>query len=298
VDVPAPRSPRQDGMAVLMTDQSRDSFIRASLGSRAHVRLLYQRCAEARTQSLPGQDYARLVATAEGDTICFCVCDGVGSSYRGDFAARFLAEHVVAWLCELSRLPEQVEPLASTLREELARWAKEAQNTLLTQALPAAATGLVAEVLHELREEYGGEAVFLAGRMTSPHVPFLPWGNEACVEALFCSLGNVAGQVLAEGERSDLAASGDGNRWSSARSLRGHLRVWRQAPDHLERLIVYTEGARDLRPHLAVAGDAELRERAAALLATPGSDDVTILDIAWRSGAPKLGEVKGDHSRG
>lgn len=284
---------------VLETDQSGDGFARSALGPRASVRLLYQRCREARAQSSPGQDYARLIATDAGDSFCFCVCDGVGSSYRGDFAARFLARRVVAWLHGLPGIPDDPEEFRARLSADLARWAAEAQALLLAEALPPGATGLVGEVLRELRAEYGGEAVFLAGRVETTHAmaDVATVGTTADVEpqprAILCSLGNVAGRVLTAGAWGDLDPADDRNRWSSARALRGQLQVRLLAPARLDRLIVYTDGAQTLRQHLATASDAELRERAVALLAAPGSDDVTILDIAWRPPAGESEEQRG-----
>jgi hypothetical protein len=291
-----------DGQLVLATDQSRDSFVRTALGSHASARLLYQRCREAHEEALPGQDYARLAVAEGGERICFCVCDGVGSSYRGDFAARFLADHVIAWLCDLAPVPlemEQLDRLAMRLRERLVRWAEEAQETLMAEALPNGGTGIVGEVLQELRAEYGGETVFLAGRLdVIQRAEGRADTASAPMQAVFCSLGNVAGRVLADGAWMDLPTAHDSNRWSSARSLRGHLRLWNLAPERLDRLIVYTDGAQNLGHHVASAGDAELRERAASLLATPTSDDLTILDIAWLPKEQGSGEAGGGRSHG
>src|SRR5215813_12451163 len=95
------RSTDEDGL-LLETNQRKDTFIRTQLADNVSVRLFSMRCQEAQTQTLLNQDYACLVSQQDASSLCFCVCDGVGSSYRGDFAAHYLASHLLAWLQEMT----------------------------------------------------------------------------------------------------------------------------------------------------------------------------------------------------
>src|SRR5579872_1879110 len=116
VDANDTRTGTGERRILLVSDQSRDRLVRGSLGEGVTARLLYQRCREARTQNLPGQDYARALSAPAGNTLAFCVCDGVGSSYKGDFAAAFLAERLVDWLDRLESVPAATDTFAVRLR--------------------------------------------------------------------------------------------------------------------------------------------------------------------------------------
>jgi hypothetical protein len=279
---------------LLATDQMRDTFVEAALGPRAQVRLLTQRAGEAQTQALPNQDYALLRSIESGRSLSFCVCDGVGSSYKGDFAAAFLAGRLVDWLAALpppppappDEAPADEAPadearwdtpaLHTRLATALLAWSHAGQEELRRVALPAGANGLVREVLEELREEYGSETVFLAGRADRAD----PSG---ATHLLFCWMGNVTAQVFgATGRIAGLCvADDDRNRWSTARRLRGALQVVSGTVPALQRLIVHTDGADSLGSSLAALADGELRERIQQVRESAASDDITILDVRW-----------------
>lgn len=260
---------------LLVSDQSRDRLVRGPLGEGITARLLYQRCAEARMQNLAGQDYARALSAPTGNTLAFCVCDGVGSSYKGDFAAAFLGERLVSWLDGLDGVPTTDEPFAVRLRTRLAQWATEAQVELSTQPLPPETQPMVREVLEDLRGEYGSETVFFAGRIDrTPH--------SSVARAVFCWMGNVSAYLFTSAmEGMYIRPADDAVRWSTGRGLRGAPGVRLFTLDGLKRLLVHTDGCDNLSEELAFLSDAELRERCEALLAAPASDDMTMLDIRW-----------------
>lgn len=260
---------------LLVSDQSREKLARGSLGAGVTARLLYQRCREARTQNLPGQDYARALSAPAGNTLAFCVCDGVGSSYKGDFAAAFLAERLVDWLDRLESVPAATDTFAVRLRTRLAQWAAEARTELSTQAIPPDTAAMVREVLEDLRQEYGSEAVFFAGRID--RAP-----GSSTVRAVFCWMGNVSAYLFtAPMEGMYIRPADDSVRWSTGRGLRGEPGVRLLTLDGLERLLIHTDGCDTLSEELAFLSDDELLERCEALLAAPANDDITMLDIRW-----------------
>lgn len=260
---------------LLVSDQSRDRLVRGSLGEGVTARLLYQRCREARTQNLAGQDYVRALSAPAGTTLAFCVCDGVGSSYKGDYAAAFLAARLVDWLDGLDSVPDSTQTFSVRLRTRLAQWAAQAQAELSTQAIPPETAAMVREVLEELRGEYGSEAVFFAGRIDrTPGAP--------AVRAVFCWMGNISAYLFTSAtEGMYIRPDDDGVRWSTGRGLRGEPKVRVITLDGLERLLVHTDGCDTLSEEIAFLEDGELLERCEALLAAPASDDMTMLDIRW-----------------
>jgi hypothetical protein len=264
----------------------RDELLRAPMGNSGRARLLSQRCAEARAQDLPGQDVALLHFDSAARALSFCVADGVGSSYRGDVAASYFAERLVAWLDALDALDALATPLPAcepareALQRRLQEWAAPAQVELAALPIAAGTPGLVREVLEELRDTYGGETVFLAGRLLLPKPSTVT--NEQCVDALICWMGNVTLRYQsAGGDWMTPHADDDSARWSTLRGPRGVVNVRRLSLATPLRLIIHSDGADALSPEIARLGDDDLQTRAAALLATPTSDDVTILDLDW-----------------
>jgi hypothetical protein len=271
-----------EGDASLATDQTMDSFARLALGGGATVRLLYRRCHEARAQGLPGQDYAQLVSARHGTSLRFCVADGVGGSYKGDFAARFLSERLVSWLGGLDGIPGDEAATRERLAAALAEWAAPAQAALRGIAFPEGATGLVGEVLMELREGHGSEAVFVAGRVE--RALGADAGADALrARALLCWMGNVSAWLYtAAGDAVPLGQSGDDrDRWSTLRGPRGRLALRTLALPTLRRLIVHTDGLDGIGPAIARLDDAALGSEADRLLGLPTGDDAAVLDIAW-----------------
>ncbi|MBV9690300.1 MAG: protein phosphatase 2C domain-containing protein [Ktedonobacteraceae bacterium] len=269
----------------LESNQCVDTFVQISLDQSVTARLLSFRCQEAQAQSLPCQDYATVMSQPEGASICFCVCDGVGSSYKGDFAAAYLAKCLLGWLQKLAVLPHTSTKLLKTLRPYLDQWAHEAQMALLAQPIPPELPALVQEVLTDVRNTYGSETVFLCGRIDaiktrSPHL----LSRTKRVRVLFCWMGNVNGQVFTTGNRS--VATGekgnDYNRWSTARGRHGVVKARIFTFDTIKRLTIHTDGLDRIADELADLSDEALQTRVQQLLALPTSDDMTLLDLRWQ----------------
>ncbi|MEO7003320.1 MAG: hypothetical protein ABI274_16180 [Ktedonobacterales bacterium] len=297
----------------LRTHRQRESFTRMALGAQAPVvRALSMRCSEAQAQSLPNQDYAlvkllpmgeRGAAHAEGSTLCFCVCDGVGSSFKGDFAAAYLATQLVNWLAALQprRAPRRASAdtrtawreetpdaaLQTSLTHALNAWATEGQRQIMRLPLTAE-SAIVREALDDLRRDYGSETVFFAGRvdrfasndrgMAEREAEAEPtWRSQA----LLCWMGNVSAQVYSQsGEALPLPAMDDDRRrWSTGRGVRGEVEAHIYSLDALSRILIHTDGANPFSAQLAQFDDETLQREALRLLTLPSNDDITILDI-------------------
>jgi hypothetical protein len=273
-----------DDARIIETNQDEDTSVRLSPGSLAATRLVSMRCRESREQSLPCQDYAVLISNTQGTSFSLCVCDGVSGSYKGNFAARYVAGCLVAWLQKLPALPRRGEKLIRPLHKCLNQWVREAQQTLNDFAIAPDVPALVREVLAELRQSHGSETVFFCARIDL----VAPAASPVAARGVFLWMGNVAAQlftaadqVIELGEKEN-----DAPRWSTARGRRGSLSVRALALEHCERLIVYTDGLRTISDKLAVLDDAELDAEMHILLAQPTNDDMTVLDIQWlQSGA-------------
>lgn len=276
---------------ILETDQMRDNFVHGRLSQATHIRLLSLRCHEAQSQKLPNQDYARIIYRQDTTSLCFCVCDGVGSSYKGDFAAHYIATHLVDWLHNLSVLPPDASKLGSSLQDYLNTLAAPAQSELAQLPLPANIPPLVEEVLTELRTDYGSETVFLCGRLDydsdeARSTQSLLRGSGPWVgRAFFGWMGNVSCQLFTTPEHSIVlgdATDRDG-RWSTLRGCRGPLRIWSRPLSGLDRLLIYTDGFGEPGSPLFNVGDDEWSEQVRQLFSLPAQDDITALALHWQS---------------
>lgn len=265
------------------SDPLYDHFIHLAPAPSVSGRLLYARSREAHARSLPGQDYALVSGRADGSSVTFCVADGVGSSYYGGFAASYLSRRLVPWLQALAHIPPECADICSMLTAELDEWAAAGQRDLPPVPETVEGGALVREVLEGLRDEYGSETVFLAGRLDLGDNATDGAGVAPEVTLLLCWMGNVTATLYhrATARSQVVAADGDDARWSTGRHLRGALRMVTYQVDAFDRLIVHTDGAASLSSHIDTLPDDALQRRAAGLRGLPASDDLTILDLVW-----------------
>lgn len=275
---------QRDLSLILESDQQEDTFMQQPIGQTVTARLLSYRCSEAQIRALPCQDYARIASNREGTSLCFCVCDGVGNSFRGNIAARSLAVYLVDWLQQLAGIPRRPSRLLKELQLQFDQWAREIQGEIQQMEMPDEIPALVREVLEELRGTYGSETVFLCGRIDSREVSSSPFRSQSPqVWALFMWMGNVIAKVCASSGKSIALGDtqNDYHRWSTARGQHGLVKARIFASDSLVRLIVYTDGLEGIEGKLMALSDDELQIEARHLLTLPVNDDVTVLDLQW-----------------
>lgn len=261
------------------TRRDADTLMHTTMNNILSLRLASVRSGESQAQALTNQDYVQVSMRKDDATLCFCVCDGVGSSYRGDIAAHYLGTLLVRWLQTLPVANQSAERITAQLRSNLEAWACEAQRNLLQLApLPQAPT-LVREALGELCATHGSETVFLGGVLTQ--CPTLEPAGEQPVQAFFCWMGNVAARLFPSATRMiALGGTMDGG-WSTARGIRGRLVTRFMELPAIERLIIYTDGLSTIEHRLAELNEEMLQECVQQLLQLPGSDDMTMLDLEW-----------------
>jgi hypothetical protein len=284
----SPSNVEDSSSLAIESDPGTDTRVRQIFGRAASMRLLSFRAQEAHAQALPCQDFAMFTCDRQGTSICFCVCDGVGSSFKGDFAAQYLAVSLVNWLQKLTNIPRRPAKLLKKLQPQMDEWAREAQSLLTCSELPQALPPLVREVLDELRATYGSETVFLCGRidMEGESQP-AEESYRGSAKALFYWMGNVTARLfLTENKYIDVGdKNNDAPRWSTVHGRKGVLRTRILALETLDRLLVHTDGLDVLEEELVVLDDSELQMRIENLRSLPRSDDMTLLDLQWRANA-------------
>lgn len=269
---------------LVVTNQYKDTFSHLTLDESIDMRLLSFRCYEAQKDQLPCQDYALLAFDKDACSLVFCVCDGVGESYRGNFAASFLAQRMISWLRGLPDLT-MCKELSKELEESLQLWAKRGQNELQLAEMPVDVPIFLRNMLREHRDMHGSETVFFAGRIDFGHMLFSQ--NQKICRAIFCWMGNVSAHLFLALNKSLMLGDVEGvmndrNRWSTRSGRRGKLSLLTLAFDAIERLIIHTDGLDTMSSELANLDDVALQTRSRELLHLPKNDDMTVLDIRWK----------------
>jgi hypothetical protein len=267
---------------LLETGQGQDTFLRTLLGEYVSARLLSVRSQEAQMQDLLNQDYACLLSRKNASSLVFCVCDGVGSSYRGDFAAHYLAGQLLNWLQEMPEIPLKMSLFSDTLHTLLDVWAHDAQMKLRQMPIPPETPGLVCEVLEELRDTYGSETVFFCGRVDAGDWP-LQSNTLYPIRIVFCWMGNVTMHLSISADRCIVLGddADDTNRWSTLQSRRGEMTIWSDTLSTIEHLIIHTDGLDSVGARLASFTNAEWQTQTQQLLQLPKNDDMTALELRW-----------------
>lgn len=116
----------------------------------------YGRAAETVHQGDSGQDFAAV--RMDGNVCTFVMCDGVGMSYLGDFAARFLGNALLEWLEKISN--PTVEAMEHLLQELTVPASEQLKKIQPLDNSPL----LLREVLMEKRSR-GSQAMYVCGRI-------------------------------------------------------------------------------------------------------------------------------------
>ena len=266
---------------IIESDQQADSFLSTSIDELVAVRLCSVRCKEAQIEVAPNQDYARVIFAEQSSTLSFCVCDGVGGSFKGNFAARYLATRLTDYLMALPGIPRNPRKVAVELRKHLEMWAFDAQQELRQAGLPLNVPMLEQEILAEQRDQHGSATVFFCGRVNyaDPDLPNAP----RTLPALFCWMGNVTARVFALSNACEQLGDlqNDRNRWSTLSGQQGILTVRVSALNKSEPLVIHTDGLDALGQQLTLFDDQQLQKRIWQLLSLPASDDMTVLEFHW-----------------
>ncbi len=261
------------------SDQASDTWLTLSFESKVRLTLLSMRSQEAQAQGLPCQDYVRILSNEDGSSLSFCVCDGVGSSYHGGFAARYLAQHLVDWLYGLTSLPAHAVGVSSWLEQ----WANQGQDELTQLALPTKTPAMLRGFLENLRDTYGSQAVFLCGRVDAARVSEALPAASPGVRGLFYWMGNITARIFAgKAQQYTLGdVNNDKNRWSTIRGPQGIPGARVLTMETLDRILIYTDGLGTLGAELSALNEEDIQARTQELLALPAADDRTVLDLRW-----------------
>ena len=149
----------------LQVAQDRETAVRVVRRGKLVYRYAYARAAETRDAGQLGQDYVAL--HENGQTLAFALCDGVGESFYGELAARFLGDALVEWLWNEVPVRLDKDDLCGKLSDRMRAWTGPASELVRQQPLPEGIPTLQLEALEEKRA-VGSQSVFVCGRVDLP----------------------------------------------------------------------------------------------------------------------------------
>ncbi|GMK42104.1 hypothetical protein PCCS19_51630 [Paenibacillus sp. CCS19] len=271
----------------IQIDQRVETFDSMQCGM-FHVQYAYARSAESRAADESGQDYVAFIE--RGDSLSFCICDGVGQSYYGDLAARLAGDELARWLSQLKTSDELVSSeLSRRLMTFMSELCAPASKAVEQHAIPVQAPALLRDVLTEKRIR-GSETMFIGGRFDAPSRE-LPHGR-----MLLAWMGDMRLRLWRDDEEctSELGhqLSMD-ERWSTKRGLLGgepHVFVSGLAGKPYTRITAYSDGLAVIDDCKVPPSAIEVQNAINRSAAQPTSDDVAYFDVCWDAAVLYSGE--------
>src|SRR5574341_700284 len=243
----------------------------------AYVRFAYARSSDSMNNHADGQDY--LCFQHNDQRLAFVVCDGVGSSFCGNLAARILGDNLLEWLWSVDvTYLESAEAIGEAATGALNKLQKQARHEVETYEIPGQMSPLVKQAL-EAQRTYGSETVFAAARIDYPG-PIFPDGL-----MVICWMGDTQIHLLDEdGKHIELGGSWENaNRWSTTQGVRGQMSAWLGDLAGIGRVTAFTDGLAAHAKRLLDFSDDKLDQEIRAGARLPSSDDVAFIDVVIRT---------------
>ncbi|MFB5759602.1 hypothetical protein [Paenibacillus medicaginis] len=242
----------------------------SSYESRFRCRYGYGRSSDSANAGESGQDFAAL--QMEGPVCTFVLCDGVGMSYRGEFAARYLGQSLLDWLSADTELS------LARLNECLRLWAVSAAEELEKEPIPHR-SDLLRNVLEEKRRQ-GSQAMYICGKIELPSrgrkgKMTLAWQGDSRIRLWKGTeeAGGIFGDTFRTAER-----------WSTVRGPVGGQPHWyetRLSAGEQMRLQMYTDGLADLDPIREQLPDDQIQVLLDSRHTDGLDDDAAFLELQW-----------------
>lgn len=266
--------------------QGQELSVESFRGERFAWRWGYARSADSRSHNDPGQDF--IAFDYQPGVFTFALCDGVGQSFLGDLAARYLGIQLVGWL-KMAQRGLDVNEYRSLLGAQLASLALEAKAEVQRFPLPESISPMLRDVLEKKRGS-GSETTFVCGCVSLPDAAF-PRGW-----LLLAWMGDSRLRVW-DGNREIFQEYASTfktmQRWSSSRgAVGGEPHVYasplmdENGKPGVQRLLAYSDGLASLDKDDLRMVNSQLQGVINRLWDSPSSDDVSLLDL-WLDASPE-----------
>lgn len=231
----------------------------------------YGRAAETVNQGDTGQDFAAV--RMNGNVCTFVLCDGVGMSYLGDFAARFLGNALLEWL-ETTQHPS-LDVMERLLHDLTSPASEQLEKLQPLENSPV----LLREVLMEKRSK-GSQAMYVCGRIE------LTEGNRKS-KVWLAWQGDSRIRLWRNGQEESAAFQVNcltNERWSTLEGPVGgkpHIYEAKLSANEVVRLQLYTYGLNDLDAIQAYIPDEHIQVLLDARHTGGLEDDAAFIELEW-----------------
>lgn len=262
--------------ALIQVAQTQETAVQLIQEDGYGFRYAYARSTESRNGGDVGQDY--LAILQQPGSLAFALCDGVGQSFYGNLAAKFLGDALVDWLMSLS--PERLSSpeLAGELSLYLDSLKNEAAGMVQQYPLPENIPPMLQQVL-EKKRSMGSESTLVAGRIEfSTDTVLLIWMGDSRLR--IWDQQEETTQILGD---TFLTAE----RWSTRRGPVGTVHVFCGLPAQVKRLTAYSDGLAVLDNRLkgTPPGNGTVNRIITEVSQDLASDDISYFEF-WFGPAP------------
>jgi hypothetical protein len=242
----------------------------------ASLLLASRRSAEAIESDLSNEDY--VTYRYDDQRLAFALCDGVGQSFFGELAARFLGEKLVDWLWALpDDAGDEVAKHAERLFNNLHKWTESATEIIKEHPLPKDKANSLRRKALERKRDAGSASVFACARIDAAN-------REAGCVAFW--LGNTQLRFWDARGQEVLIPEGHVHeeQWSTAKGplnsdVVHHLALPNLADEGIRRLTAHTDGVHQFVDAVGGLTKSRLEKLMQELEDDPASDDVSLLDV-------------------
>lgn len=241
--------------------QNKELAPRIELAGAYELIYTFSRSAERQTRDYPGADY--LSFSYNDSQLFFSICDGVGGSFAGYVAAKFIGDQLIKWCQHKKQAFENVNSLEEQLNKALQFWTKDGTN--LVDSTPLLLNGDdTSRDFMERRRKKGSQTMFLLGVLDIEKN-----------QAFFAGLGDIRMLVKYNNKSEpDFVVGQTKNRWSTLDGQIGSLWSKFYKLSEINCFTMYTDGFEQFSSNpISIQTKSELRS-----ISLP-KDDVTVFSI-------------------
>lgn len=259
-----------EAISLIQVPQKTETPIQQILREKYGLRYAYARSMESRSSNDLGQDYLTFVE--DSTSVVFALCDGVGQSFYGNLAAKYLGDSLIEWLVSRPIEGSQAGDVAKEMAQHLFALTERAADLVNQYPLSENMPAMLRQVL-ERKKELGSETTLVAGKIEiRTGRVLLVWMGDSRLR-IWDQDGettNQLGQTFLTSER-----------WSTRKGPVGDVHVYIGQTGNVYRVVAYSDGLARLDDRLqgAPPSNQAVDRIIAEVSEAPTSDDISLFEF-------------------